>query len=51
MEIFSSRREYFRNNLETVDNEVRDFINLKEIPVLWKDKVFDKCIENFRGNE
>ena len=46
MEILSSRREYFRNNLETVDNGMRDFINLNEIPALLKNEIFDKWIEN-----
>ena len=46
MEILSSRREYFRNNLETVDNGMRDFINLNEIQALLKNEIFDKWIEN-----
>ena len=46
MEILSSRREYFRNNLETVDNGMRDFINLNEIPALLKNEIFNKWIEN-----
>ena len=46
MEILSSRREYFRNNLETVDNGMRDFVNLNEIPALLKNEIFDKWIEN-----
>ena len=40
METPSSRKEYFRNNLGTVDNEMKDFINLKNIPLL-KYKIFD----------
>lgn len=40
METPSSGKEYFRNNLGTVDNEMKDFINLKNI-LLLKDKIFD----------
>lgn len=40
METPSSRKEYFRNNLGTVDNEMKDFINLKNI-LLLKYKIFD----------
>ena len=40
METPSSRKEYFKNNLGTVDNEMKDFINLKNI-LLLKYKIFD----------
>ena len=46
IEIISSRREYFRNYLETGDNEMKDFINLKGILALLKDKISNKWIEN-----
>ena len=46
IEIISSRREYFRNYLETGDNEMKDFINLKGILALLKNKISNKWIEN-----
>lgn len=47
MEILSSKRNYFRNNLQTVPNGMEELKRKeKEIPALLKDKILDILIEN-----
>ena len=46
MEILSSKRNYFRNNLQTVPNGMEELKRKeKEIPALLKDKILDILIQ------
>ena len=42
MEILTNRREHFRNSIDTIDKEIKQFLDNKSIPKILRTEVLSE---------